>query len=386
MASKNSRPDGELWIEEALFSLVSKRLHELNTKHRWEVRRRHPLYLLYWHDAKDYLSAPELPTDPEKQSKGVFAASMIKLIGVTGMPVDPATEFDDLDDIAIDPAFLSGAVQPMTYRAMLTHFIGAFTPADLSVLGSFLKMAAQHDYVVEGDSPNLDRQRLNAVRQLNSLQHKVLDSYFDGPLVYIHLDASQRTIVEATETLVRRWKKVRNMPERRLQTSKIEQAIAVWDMREGWTGGQYDADREQTFDAIAKSQKASKSTVVNQHRAAFEWIVGMNYSPEVWTAAVAPIKLIRAEGELPRIHRRRYEKLVAATGGAFVPESTLTGNANEYGTSVVEGASTVEDSTDDIDLLLDIKQLINDGKGSDEIQEKLGLNDSSIIDYMRHHV
>jgi len=59
---------------------------------------------------------------------------VLNSIGVTGEPVDPGTPFEKLGDI--DPAFLSGSIQPMTLRTMATTLINALPAAERAALGA----------------------------------------------------------------------------------------------------------------------------------------------------------------------------------------------------------------------------------------------------------
>ena len=55
---------------------------------------------------------------------GLAAMYMLGMIGVTGEPPDPTCSFEDLGDL--DPAFLSGSIQPMTIRNMISILIAAY--------------------------------------------------------------------------------------------------------------------------------------------------------------------------------------------------------------------------------------------------------------------
>lgn len=107
---------------------------DLPSKYRWEFTRRHPYYLTCWqfaqaHRRKTYVG------DPELEAIAFLGAQVLANIGVTGEPVDPATPFEDLDGgVEVDPGFLSGAVQPMTYRNIMMNVISAMPPEVLIAL------------------------------------------------------------------------------------------------------------------------------------------------------------------------------------------------------------------------------------------------------------
>ena len=105
-------------------------LHDLPTEIRWEATRRHPYYLVFWRNALLYRKG-EMSDEPEHQLLCQAAHMMLGTIGVTGEPVSPDTSFEQLDDGSLDPAFLSGAVQPMTPRAIAIMLISTLPPAEL---------------------------------------------------------------------------------------------------------------------------------------------------------------------------------------------------------------------------------------------------------------
>jgi hypothetical protein len=76
----------------------------------------------------------EVGDAPEQQMLRYAAHLMLGAIGVTGEPVSPDTSFEQLGGESLDPAFLSGAVQPMTLRAVGTMLINALPPEELAVL------------------------------------------------------------------------------------------------------------------------------------------------------------------------------------------------------------------------------------------------------------
>jgi hypothetical protein len=93
-------------------------------------------------------------------------------------------------------------------------------------------------------------------------------------VVGINLNAPQRVITAAVEQLVRQWKDKRGIGERCRRDDKLEEYLAVWDLREGWAGRQYDGSRERTLRQIAGQLGIPLSTAANRYRAAFRLIVG----------------------------------------------------------------------------------------------------------------
>ena len=140
-------------------------LHDLPPEFRWEATRRHPYYLVFWRNALLYRQG-EIGDAPEQQMLRYAAILMLGAIGVTGEPINPDTSIERLDDGSLDPAFLSGAVQPMTLRAVATMFISALPPAELAVLGALFMNAGSAEYPVDGDDDRRSAQKLQAMSRL----------------------------------------------------------------------------------------------------------------------------------------------------------------------------------------------------------------------------
>src|SRR5262245_60990023 len=95
---------------------------------RWEVTRRHPYYLVFWSEASHYWKN-ELGDNPAQKLLRHASALMLLSIGVTAEPVAPSTTFQELTTGKLDPAFLTGSVQPITLRSIVATLINALPPA-----------------------------------------------------------------------------------------------------------------------------------------------------------------------------------------------------------------------------------------------------------------
>jgi hypothetical protein len=369
------------FIEE--FGLVardSKDLLDLPLQFRWEFTRRHPYYLLLWRLARGYRRS-EFAADSDERQNGLVAMYLLGLIGVTGEPEDPACAFEELGDV--DPAFLSGSVQPMTIRNIICILISQLPRAELECLRAVLDVAIDPEYAVAGDS-DATLQKRKASSYLMQVASQLFDSYADAPLYYIHLDSSQRRIVDDVETFIRRWKERRNIPERRTRIQEFPDYLRVWDMREGWTDGSYDMKAGRAFDDIARELHQPKSSVVNAYRAAFKRIIGQDFIKELWLRVMGLI-------QLPALYSRpddklmaRYRKLLSANTRRPVPEARLEPEPVAHGqVGLIERESAVEDDQLLLDLAIDLSELIKEGLPDDEIAERLELDDPSVIGHMR---
>jgi hypothetical protein len=311
---------------------------------------------------------------------GLIAMYLLNLIGVTGEPVDPRLNYDELGHA--DPAFLPGAVQPMTIRNMLTLIINALPGAELQVLTAVLDVATNPDYA-ETDDQNLLLQKRKAQNMLMQLTSARFDSYPDAPFYYIHLNAAQRRIREDVENYVRRWKQLRGIPERRTHVSGFDEYLRVWDMHEGWKNGTYEHDAENSFSSIEAVLNKPKSTVVGAYRAAFKRITGHEFSPEMWMRVFGSVGLATADGDSHPAILRRYRSFVLSNKPKPVPEATLQHQDVEHGrVGLVEGATAVEGGQATVELEIDMLGLLRLGWTDDRIAEELDVS-PSVVGYFR---
>ncbi len=345
---------------------------------RWEITRRHPYYLAFWEEARRYHRG-----EADDLSLGYVASLLLSAIGVSGEPVSPDKDFDQLSDA--DPAFLCGCVQPISLRAMVAMLINTLPVAERVVVGAILTASRPE----EGENPGSDEadfaQKQYALDQLRRTPSPALDCCTDAPLYYIHLEASQRSIERDLEDQVRRQKKRRGLPERRVHTAKLESYLKVWDLREGWENGAYDRTREQSLLQIGKKVRASQSTVESRYRAAFQMITGHEFSTTLWLRLWRAFKFTGstdAANATPFVPvRRRLQTPVARP----LPDSVVSPAVREHTTGIVEGKSARWDDQALVDLQLDAQELIEKGMSDQEIANRLEL-DVDAMAYFRERV
>ena len=358
-------------------------LLDLPLNYRWEFTRRHPYYLLLWQAARSY-RRKELPRGTLEIEDGLASMYLLGMIGVTGEPPDPSSSFESLGDL--DPAFLSGAVQPMTVRNMITLLVQALPPAELQLLRAVLDVAVNPAYAIAGDSDlNLQKQKAHA--HLAQLSSPIFDSYPDCPLYYIHLDASQRRIVDDVEVHVRSWKARRNIPERRSRIQNLSAYLSVWDLHEGWKDGRYELESEQSFGQLAKQLGIAKPTAVNAYRAAFKRISGHDYTPELWIRVMGLAKFSALQNGSRKSLMSRYRRLISSNAPKPAPESRVERKLAEHGeVGLIERQSTLDGDQDLVELLLDASDLIQRGLADSDIAQKLDLKDSELVEYLRRRI
>jgi hypothetical protein len=358
----------------------SHQLHDLPVQFRWEATRRHPYYLTFWQEAARYRADEEV----ESAERLLLQAAhlMLGAIGAFGLPINPGTNFEELDDGSLDPAFLSGAVQPISMRVIASMLMRNMPTEELAVLGAFFMNAAGADYEVEGDDDNQSLQKLNAITHLDRIYSPFLDSYADIPFFYMHIEASQRTITQDVESHARRWKARQNIAEKRVHAIKLPQYLEVWDLREGWNGVEYDVREEHSFREIGDRLQKKVSTVANQHHHAFRMITGHDFSPELWMRLMAPLKRSELFQDAASILSAPMRHRMRSPVRRPVPDSVVSPVSDDGATTVVETESVCQDGQEATDQRLDIESMLRRGLGDDTIAERLEC-DLETVEYFR---
>jgi hypothetical protein len=344
---------------------------------RWEVTRRHPYYLRFWHLAHQFHQKPA--ADPQQRALEQTAVLLLQVIGVSGDPPPPAASVESLGTRSLSRGWQSGAVAPVTFRG-LAGMLLADLPAEARLeLGQFLTASA-------APTEDSSSQKYQFISELQRLQHSAFDALPNHPVVSVNINAPQRVVVQAVEELVRQWKEEAGIPERRRRDDKLEDYLTVWDLREGWATDHYDSAREKTLRQIAKQLQVSISTVANRYRSAFRLIIGREYTPERWARLLGFLKVAEwlDPEELPR---RTLLRPWRTPQPRPVPESVLQpSHADGESSHILNVAGISDNEIAHVDLVLDLKALLAQGKSNAEIRKVLELSSSfndNIIDLLR---
>jgi hypothetical protein len=366
----------------------STQLHDYPIDVRWEVSRRHPYYLQFWELAALYRQN-KLVGHPVEEWLGKLAVIMLQAIGVQGEPISPETRAEVLRDGGYDPSFLTGTVQPITMRGIIVMLLSALPTHEQRIVSTLLSMASDDEHQVEADDERRTIQRSLAQAELLKLSSKALDSVPDAPLFYVHLGASQRSIIRDLECQIRAWKKKLNVGTCKVHSEKLKTYLDVWDLREGWTGSGYDRSREASFADVTRQLKTgSISTTVNRYRSAFLMITGNEFSPALWWRLFGPLQFPEMSADSTTVLsaplRRRFRSPVSQP----VPESKVSPRTVDESrpTGIVQGGATIRDDIAWTDLVMDLKDLINRGLSDQEIAEKLELESPTIVATIRMRI
>lgn len=358
-------------------------LRSLPIRLRWEVTRRHPYYQDWWQEARNHHLGTPL-AHPAAAPIRQAAVVILGAIGVSGNPPDPATDFGDLEAEQLGAGWLTGAVHPITMRGMAALLIAALPKETVGYLGLKFVEAGCDDK--DGQPPR----KIKAMSELATLDKPGLDSFVDEPIVCVNPAASGRQVTEAIQELMRKWKDQRGLSEQRDRSDKHDEYLRAWDLREGWTGTNYDRNQELHFRDIAKTLRKPIDTVSNHYQNAFAMIVGHPYSPELWRRTMGPLKLSDLYGnDLGPVSRRRpLRSRVRRDVAETVIDPQHTTRAEEGSDPVGPVTSVTDNNTGPgaWELVTAIVSLIQDGKGDQEIADELDMSDAALkaIAYLRN--
>ncbi len=368
--------------DQQLICRPSQVLMRLPLRFRWEVTRRHPYYLHFWRSAR----TPTLPDDNRARALRAGAQALLLAIGFSGDPIDPAMDFENLNEQQLLGAWGDGAIAPLRIRSL----VGVLTllPAPVrSAIGRFLVDTA-------GGSDDAQH-GFERRRQLTELAIPVLDQHPQLPMLSINLHAADRMILDAIRSQLRVWRRQLGVKSPRRHDALLNSYLRAWDMREGWTGSTYDTRQEMRFREISASLHVPIRTIANRFTSAFQLIVGHRYTPELWARIFGAIKLstlFLQPGESPRVSR--FRPLKSKTSRP-VPETVLQpqkdqqDEENDGATGLIEAARDTANDLQEAELVMDIQELIGRGFNDQQIIEKLELGSDralQLVGYFRERL
>ena len=337
-------------------------------EYRWEFTRRHPYYLALWESARRHHQSPS--DRVEQRRLDSVSVQILTTIGVSPsvVPPDPRLSQESLGTLDLGGIWEGGAVAPAILRTLAQMLLQALPASQRIQLGRLLIESAEYD---SQDSVHM----YGIYQRLVEFKDAAWDTFPDAPVFSINLEAPQRAITDAVEKLVRQLKEKHAIPERRRREESLADYLAVWDLREGWGDGAYDASRDQIFRTIAKTTKVPISTVISRYRSAFRFLSGHDYTPALWFRLMGKLKLSRFFGDhagegLTMRRPWRSPNPRPVTEAVLLP-GRKERESPEYLAAIGITASDIAQ----VDLLMDIETLIDRGmKDDDEIIAELELD------------
>ena len=337
---------------------------QLPVEFRWEFTRRHPYYLQFWQPAREFHEQPS--TDEAIRALQEAASLILSAVNVAEneSPPDPRHDFAMLGADVIGSAWEGGAIAPAMIQTLALMLLLALPKEGRAQLGRLLTESAACE--------SSDRAQMGSFHQrLASLPGDVWKSFPDAPIVSINLQAPQRAIAEAIETLVRRWKQEQGISETRRRDDKLDEYLAVWDLREGWADGTYDGTREKQFHEIAEQLRVPLPTIQSRYQAAFKILTGHDYQPELWIRLFGPIKLSRVNDPNGNSRLARYRPWRKRNRRPVSESVLLPGRRDGDDPRFLERAGITPSDIGLIELQLDVQDLIKRGQTDDQIRQTL---------------
>lgn len=349
-------------------------LNSLPLDYRWEYTRRHPYYLLFWEQAHKHWQNPA-KEGPEKLL-GEASVLMLQLIGVASDPPPPST--NDLDAAPLSRAWQDGAISVLSFRGLIGAMLRELPPESRVAIGNLL---AQPALGKEGGTPL----GYDAMASLMALKDSSLDKSPVAPIISVNVHAPLRAILQAVELKVKEWKTQLGITEHRRRDDKLPDYLRVWDLREGWTGDGYNRRNEKTFAQVARELGESLPTVANRYRAAFRYLAGHDYRPDLWARLFGAFKTSEIIScQVPKRSLRRPWK---SPTKREVPETVVacqpsTGHQGSF----LERMKVVQDLRESAELIMDVQTLLAKGFDPERIAEELEIaapEVEDVIEYLR---
>ena len=343
-------------------------LRNMPVNFRWEVTRRHPIYLQYWQSAQKFYQWRRRNTPMVAKSELVelqiseISAQFLRAIGVTSFAPDPSVEFSEIGVGLGENGWLSGSISPVTLRGLWGLLVSTL-PAEVF---SETAIRLANAMTVGGDSDERRGAGLMALQQVDEIQ---IDQLINAPIVSINPGVSDRQINEDMKPLLDRWRTERSIEVGRDRSESYPDYLRVWDLREGWSGGSYQSANEKTLAEVAKELDIKPTTASARYRSAFQLITGQPYSPTMWLRFMGIEKLSRiTQQTIGRVALRRPTKLRTKKD---VPSSTLGDGVTVESIANEQQEFQSQMGMQIVDLVLDIESLVRDKKSNAEILREL---------------
>jgi hypothetical protein len=334
-------------------------LQLLSAVYRWEFTRRHPYYLQHWESAKAYDRGLGCVS-----SENRLAASSVALLAgaLTWSSEYWHPAIDGLRKAAEDPTLdISPCAGPVTVRSLLFR--------DLITLPRDLRKALAHillDEGLDGDGIDLGQddtaKHWRRRRAVEGLDHPLMDEIIRD-LVRVNPNAPKRGIQGDMARLLKN-RRQGHKEKRRTDASTLDAYLAVWDLREGWAEGGYDAAKEKRLRDISTIEGVALPTVQSRYRSAFTYITGQEYTAETWAILFLPLKASRFASW--RKGKPRSEGVIV------IPAALLEdGNTNEGGIIAYAPDPQSEVDLQHSDMIMDVRTLVKKGRTDDQICQEL---------------
>jgi hypothetical protein len=254
----------------------------------WEFVRRHPYYVQFYPLAVFYANfvGRELQAliSDDFWAKAKAAADILRGLGLCGLYVHPSHDARKVSCLrSHDPPYSNPDASPASYgdlAAKLLKLPRETRKRVASVLAG--------DGWDTGGQPT-DDELAAGLMALSRIPCRELSDPLPE-LLSISPYASEKGVADAVREVLARLKLRGGVSgHRRLSEAQLDEYLQVWDLREGWAGDHYDWSRTKRFREIAVEIGTPVGTVKNRYRAAFRYITGQDYTPDLFAVLFGPL-------------------------------------------------------------------------------------------------
>ena len=341
-------------------------LDRLPLRFRWEVTRRHPVYIQIWEIWRTIQAAGEgLSWDDVRISPAFLNATAA--IQVFGAPIDPAVGFDDLTADAGTRLFFRDALQPVSVKSIAGVLMRMISANGLRNLAQMLAHCADaKDRQIPPD------QVLADVGEFLHSQDPELNATLDAPFYSLSPVAPREQLTSDLVAAQAEWRTRLDLPTSRDRSNDYPEYLEVWDRCEGFSEGQYHRRDVHSFSALASEWRQSASTIRNRYHRAFQRISGQAYSFDNWVALMGVQQLSSFFGdEVNPTSRRRFRRSPDETEIDF---STVTDRESSIEPRPAGHTDTTLNLHDTAYVIRQICQLIEHAVGDQEIVDRIEMN------------
>jgi hypothetical protein len=336
--------------------------------YQWEFTRRHPYYLcyqplaaLYWAFAGGEAQAL---IRRELWGKAEKAAAVLRDLGRLGPYLHPSHDGRKMTFLPHNhPPFSNPSAHPVSYRTLIAALLLNLPKETRKEVGSFL---AGESWQAEGTSAG--EAVAAQLASLGRIDAPMLDRPIPD-LLAISPVGSEKGVMDAVRLVLQRLKTQFNIPDqRRISDAQLDEYLEVWDLREGWVEGRYEWKRTKRFQDVATETSTPLGTVKNRYRAAFRYITGVDYTPDMFAALFGPLACQNSKWAGWRRSKQRAEP-----GAPRILTNIGAGRAEEgRGSDLLERPQEGNyDPRQYIELKIDLLDLVQRGATAKQIEAEL---------------
>jgi hypothetical protein len=336
----------------------------LPLQYQWEFTRRHPYYIMFWNPAEwDFLD--QVGSTGLQNSVHECRALILAQIGVGTSTIPPERDWQEIEPGEEWSAWTSGAMRRLSILSLVVALADSSSKDTLKSLGFLFWELSQLD---ESNS----QEKYRWFKKVIEGEFPGFDEYLPELIVSIQPSSTKDAIANAAMEIVREARAASGRPETRIRADKLDSYLQVWDLREGWHEGLYDPSRARKLKEIAAETGLRVTTVRDQYQAAFSWITGQEYSPEMWFRLFGGFQMLGliGSGDGPKPRRAGRTRSVAGLN-----ESAISGNTAILSLIESSDSASILNEDDNPDIL----RLIQNGAPVDEIVNRFGLDPENAV-------